>query len=230
MDRAATHFPTDDQPIGAVSRADRARRPVRGRACTVTRTRTRTGFISCFGVLARWLLVLFVGLLAGSFVDVRAAEAELTSFELSHNEEGVLLNYAINVELSHSVDDALGKAVPLYFVAETEIFRNRWYWRDQRVAHALRIWKIVFQPLTSTYRVSFGGLSQNFDSRDEALASITRAARWKVAEPGQVGEGGSYYIEFSFRLDTSLLPRPMQIGIGGQPEWTISVQRSQRIN
>ena len=215
-DLAATHLPTDDQPIGMSGRLDRGRRLLLCRTLV--------------GGIARCLLVVCLGLLAGTFSHVRAAEAEIASFELARNEEGVLVNYAINVELSHSVEDALGKAVPLYFVAETEIFRNRWYWRDLRVARALRIWKIVFQPLTSTYRVTFGGLSQNFDSREEALASITRAARWKVAEPGQVGEGGSYYVEFSFRLDTSLLPRPMQIGIGGQPEWTISVQRNQRIN
>ncbi len=139
-----------------------------------------------------------------------------------------MLNYAVKVELSHGVEDALGKAVPLYFVAEAEVFRSRWYWRDQRVAHAVRVWKIVFQPLTSTYRVTFGGLSQNFDSRDEALNSITRGARWRIAEPGQV-EGGGHYVEFSYRLDTSLLPRPMQIGIGGQADWEISVQRTQRI-
>ena len=55
------------------------------------------------------------------------------------------------------------KAVPLFFVAEAEIFRDRWYWRDRRVAHAVRVWRIVYQPLTSTYRVTtVGGLSQNY--------------------------------------------------------------------
>ena len=93
----------------------------------------------------------------------------------------------------------------------------------------LRIWRIVYQPLTSNYRVTFGGLSQNYDSRAEALAAISRAVRWKIAEPGQL-EGGGHYIEFSFRLDTSLLPRPMQIGINGQPDWTLSIEHKQAVN
>ena len=177
----------------------------------------------CRGVL---LLAALLGIMAASM----AGEPELTSFDLLSNDEGVLLTYAVNIELSHSVDDALSKAVPLYFVAEADIFRNRWYWRDQRVAHAVRVWKIVFQPLTSAYRVTFGGLSQNFSSREEALTSISRGARWKVAEAGQLSAGNSHYLEFSYRLDTSLLPRPMQIGIGGQSEWALSVQRTQRIN
>ncbi len=161
---------------------------------------------------------------------VRAAEPQLASFEVVQNEEGVLLTYAVNGDLSRSVDDALSKAVPLYFVAEAEVFRDRWYWRDQRVASTARIWRIVYQPLTSTYRVTFGGLSQNYNSREEAFAAISRTSRWKIAEPGQLAEGSRHYVEFSYRLDTSLLPRPMQIGIGGQADWNYAVQRVQRLN
>ena len=163
-------------------------------------------------------------------LSVRAADPELVAFEIVHNEEGVLLTYAVNVDLSRSVDDALTKAVPLYFVAEAEIFRDRWYWRDQRVANALRTWRIVYQPLTTTYRVTFAGRSQNYSSREEAFTAISRGSRWKVAEPGQIEEGSRHYVEFTFRLDTSLLPRPMQIGIGGQADWALQVQRRQRFN
>ena len=163
-------------------------------------------------------------------LSVRAADPELLAFEIVHNEEGVLLTYAVNVDLSRSVDDALTKAVPLYFVAEAEIFRDRWYWRDQRVANAVRTWRIVSQPLTTTYRVTFAGRSQNYNSREEAFTAISRGSRWKVAEPGQIEEGSRHYVEFTFRLDTSLLPRPMQIGIGGQADWALQVQRRQRFN
>ena len=85
-----------------------------------------------------------------------------------------------------------GTAVPLFFVAEAEIFRDRWYWRDRRVAHASRAGRSSYQPLTSTYRVTtVGGLSQNYPTRDEALAAISRSARWKIAEAGQIDDGHS---------------------------------------
>ncbi|HEY9066466.1 MAG TPA: DUF4390 domain-containing protein [Burkholderiaceae bacterium] len=162
---------------------------------------------------------------------VQAAEQpELANFEIFNGDDGVLLSYAVNFELPRGVDDALGKAVPLFFVAEAQVFRSRWYWRDLRVAHAVRIWKIVYQPLTSTWRVTFGGLSQSYTSRDEAFAAISRGSRWKVAEAGQIEEGSHHYLEFSYRLDTSLLPRPMQIGVGGQADWSLAVQRTQKIN
>jgi hypothetical protein len=186
----------------------------------------RPGRLAAFVLVLAWLLALLTGVPAA-----RAAEPELTSFELVHNDEGLFLSYAVDLELSRSVDDALSKAVPLFFVAEAELFRNRFYWRDQRVGYAVRRWRIVFQPLTSTYRVTFdGGLSQNYASRAEAFAAISRGARWKIAESAQIEEGSRHYVEFNFRLDTSQLPRPMQIGIGGQADWTMTVQRTQKIN
>jgi hypothetical protein len=173
-----------------------------------------------------WTMLLALALAAAT--PAPAADAELTSFELERTEEGLLLGYAVNFELSHPVEEALAKAVPLYFVAEAEVFRERWYWRDKRVARTVRVWRVVYQPLTSSWRVTFGDLSQTFASRTEALAAVRRAVGWKIAEPGQL-EDGRHYVEFSFRLDTSQLPRPMQIGIGGQPEWTLVVERSQRL-
>jgi len=185
----------------------------------------------CFGRLTTRSIagaLLALALVLAGVPVACAAESEIINFELVRNDEGVLLTYAVDLELSRSVEDALSKAVPLFFVAEASVFRSRFYWRDQRVAHAVRVWRIVYQPLTATYRVTFLGLSQNYASRDEALAAISRGARWKIAEPAQIDDG-RHYVEFNYRLDTSLLPRPLQIGIGGQADWSISVQRTESI-
>jgi hypothetical protein len=200
--------------------------------CAARQEPLQPGAVSHIGGLSFALLGIALLLVALLWAPAaHAGSSELTGFELVHNEDGLFLSYAVELELSRSVDDALSKAVPLFFVAEAEVFRNRFYWRDQRVGYAIRRWRIVFQPLTSTYRVTFdGGLSQNYTSRAEAFAAISRSAHWKIAEAGQIEEGSRHYVEFSYRLDTSLLPRPMQIGIAGQADWTISVQRSQKID
>ena len=74
------------------------------------------------------------------------------------------------------------------------------------------------------------GLSQSYATRAEAFAAIRRGVNWKIADAGQIEEGARHYVEFSFRLDTSLLPRPMQIGIATQPDWALSVERMQRFD
>jgi hypothetical protein len=192
-----------------------------------TRFRARRAGTRLAGLLVH-AVAAFALLLAPA---ARAVDLELTSFDVVHDDDGVFLSYNINLELSRSVDEALSKAVPLFFVAEAEVFRNRFYWRDQRVGYAVRRWRIVFQPLTGTYRVTFdGGLSQNYANRAEAFSAISGSARWKIAEGPQIEDGSHHYVEFSYRLDTSQLPRPMQIGIGGQADWKMVVKRTQKIN
>ncbi len=172
-------------------------------------------------------------LLLAALVWPRAAQAqsvELSNFSVARSEEGLLLSFSANFELPHSVEDALMRGVPLYFEAEANLLQSRWYWRDKRVVRAVRSWRVTYQPLTRLYRVSTGGLHQNFETLAEALDLLRRASRWKIAELGQLEEDGRYYVEFGFRLDTSLLPRPMQIGIGGEAAWSLSVERTVRLN
>lgn len=178
---------------------------------------------------AVWLVM--AGLLGTGWpVAAQADQPEFTEFELFRNDEGVYLNFGLRFDLPRGVEDALQKGVPLYFVAEAEMFRDRWYWRDKKVSKASRVWRVAFQPLTRKYRVTFGGLNQNFDTLGDALAAVRRVVQWKIAEPNSIEDGARHYVEFTYRLDTTLLPRPMQIGIGGQPEWTLLVEKFQRFN
>lgn len=177
--------------------------------------------------MAIWLLFLATAL---SPPAVWADAPEFTEFDVTHSDDGLQLNFSVHFELPHGVEDALVKGVPLYFVAEVEVFRDRWYWRDKLVTKATRVWRVAYQPLVRKYRVTFGGLSQSFDALPDALAAVRRVSGWKITEPGQIEDGSRHYVEMSYRLDTTLLPRPMQIGIGGQPEWTLLVERVQRFH
>lgn len=159
-----------------------------------------------------------------------ADQIEVTEFALTQNDEGVMLESALRFELPRGVEDALQKGVPLYFVAEAELFRDRWYWRDKRLAKATRVWRLAYQPLTRKYRVTFGALNQSFETLAEALTAVRRISGWKIAESAQIEKDSGHYVEFSYRLDTTLLPRPMQIGIGGQPEWTLLIEKTQRMD
>ena len=158
-----------------------------------------------------------------------AAAPELTQFELSRSDEGLQLAFAVDLTLPRGVEDALQKGIPLYFVAQADVYRARWYWRDRRVASAERTWRLAFQPLTRKYRVSFGGLNQSFDSLADAMVSVRRVATWKIADSAALEPEASHYVELRYRLDTSLLPRPLQIGLGGQADWNLQVQQTLRV-
>ena len=172
---------------------------------------------------AAWL-ALVIWLAVGASL-AHADGIELSALDLTRGDEGLLLGYTASVVLPHAVEDALQKGVPLHFVAEAEVLRSRWYWRDKRVARATRTWRITWQPLTRRYRVNFGSLSQSYDSLSDALWVVQRATRWKLAEAGDLDDGNGQYLEFSLRLDTSQLPRPLQISFGGQAEWALEVER-----
>lgn len=174
-----------------------------------------------------WLLVSWLALLLGLAAFEAGAEGfELARLDLQRSEEGLLLNYDVQVELPQAVADALQKGVPLYFVARADVRRPRWYWRDARVARATRHWRLSWQPLTRRYRVNFGSVSDNYDSLSDALGAIERGTRWKLADAKRLGADDEHYVEFSFRLDTSQLPRPLQIGFEGEADWELAIERT----
>jgi hypothetical protein len=154
----------------------------------------------------------------------------LASLDVERSDDGVSVSFALRFDLPRTVEDALLKGVPLNFVAEAEIYRDRWYWLDRRVARVTRTWRLAWQPLTRKYRVSFGGLHQQYDKLPDALAALRRVSEWKIADAGVWEDGSRHYVQFVYKLDTSLLPRPMQIGIVDQPEWTMQAERRQRFN
>ena len=185
-----------------------------------------------------WLaacLWLWVG---ANLAHAQGTPADVTQLRVERSEDGVLLSATVRFDLPAVVEDALAKGIPMFFVAEATVYRERWYWTDKRVATATRHMRLIFQPLTRRWRLQVSSgpigssgmvLGQNFETREEALAAVQRVSRWRIAEPGEVDPDANHNLEFRFRLDISQLPRPFQIGAVGQSDWNISVARTQRL-
>ncbi|MRD49666.1 DUF4390 domain-containing protein [Caenimonas koreensis DSM 17982] len=157
---------------------------------------------------------------------------------LERNEDGVFLSATIKFDLPPVVDDALAKGIPMFFVAEATLLRDRWYWYDKPVSNVARHMRLSYQPLTRRWRLvvsptpvgnSGVALGQSFDTREEALAAIQRISGWKIAEPSEVDPDARHNVDFRFRLDVSQLPRPFQIGAVGHADWNIAASRNQRL-
>ncbi|MGQ3052907.1 MAG: DUF4390 domain-containing protein [Roseateles sp.] len=169
------------------------------------------------------ITAFFAVLLALLPGPVRAEGIELAQLATRRADDGLELSFTTRFELGRAAEDALHKGVPLYFVAEASVLRNRWYWRDARVARAERVWRVEWKPLLRQYRVSTGGLHQSFATLDEALTVLRGQSAWRIAEPKDIEDGGGYYLEFSYKLDVTQLPRPMQIGL--QSGFALSVEQ-----
>jgi hypothetical protein len=174
----------------------------------------------------------------GSWVTAQSIDrpekgVEVQSLSVNRSAEGITVDYQLRVNLSRAVEEAAQRGVPLYFRADVNIYKPRWYWRDDRVVRASREWRLSYQPLTSTWRVSQAGLGQSHATLTEALATITQASQWRVAETPAAEADGRHYVEFSWRLDTSQLPRPLQIGlnnpVAGGADWSLGVERSVKL-
>ncbi|HSW14373.1 MAG TPA: DUF4390 domain-containing protein [Solimonas sp.] len=164
--------------------------------------------------------------------------AEITQMQVERNEDGVHLTAQVRFDLPSAVEEALLKGIPMSFVAEAAIYRDRWYWYDKRVATAVRYLRLAYQPLTRRWRLQVSSspighsglmLGQSFDSRDEALAVLQRISRWRIAEAHDIETDAIHTVDFRFRLDVSQLPRPFQIGAVGQSDWNLAASRTQRL-
>lgn len=186
-------------------------------------------------LLLGWLATAMLGL---AMAQTPATGAESPTLRLERNDDALWLSTQLKFDLAPAVLDALRKGIPIFFVAEADVLRERWYWTNKKVASAKRQFRLAYQPLTNRWRLNITSgesvepalglaLNQNFDSWNDALNSVRRMSRWKIADASELAGNGRYTVEFRFRLDLTQLPRPLQIGTLGQADWLVTLASEQ---
>lgn len=186
-----------------------------------------------------WLLGCLVLLRPGiAHADVSVA---IDPLRMTRSDDALAVSTAVRFDLPPAVADALAKGIAMHFVFEADLIQPRWYWTDKVLRTAVRTARLAYQPLTRRWRMNlYAGppgeanpaqtFGQNFDSLDEAMAAVRRVSGWRIAPWSEVEPGSRQRVELRFRLDTGQLPRPLQIGTAGEPDWRISATRSQRLS
>jgi len=169
-------------------------------------------------LLRRWLLALaFVPALAV------ATEIDIASPQLVAGDDGYVLSADFRLELTPRLEEAVTKGVVLYFVAEFELTRERWYWLDEKLSTRSLTYRLSYHALTRQYRLSTGGLHQSFATLSEAVQVLARLRNWLVIERGdKVKPGETYDAALRLRLDVNQLPRPFQITALGNKDWNLA--------
>ena len=169
-----------------------------------------------------WLAALAAALWLFAAAPVRAEGIEVRKAALVAAEDGYFLEADFDIALTPTLEDALNKGVPLYFLLEFELIRPRWYWFNEKLADARQQYRLSYNALTRQYRVGVGTLYQNFGALLEALAFLSRVRLPEVVEAGALGKGANYTAALRMRLDSSQLPRPFQISAVGSRDWSLS--------
>lgn len=164
------------------------------------------------------LLLVFLPALAWT------AEIEVREPQITLSEDGYALAADFRFDLNSRLEEAVNRGVVLYFVADFELTRERWYWLDEKLVSRSLTYRLSYHALTRQYRLSTGGLHQSFETLNEALRVLRRLRNWQVIDRDEkiVVPGGTYQAAVRLRLDFNQLPRPFQISALGNKDWSLA--------
>lgn len=170
-------------------------------------------------------LALIVVLLGGVPNQVRAADAiRVTQASLvpAISEPQWLLSADFYVPVSTRMKEVLDLGIPVYFILEFELTRSRWYWRDKTVARKSRRYRLSWHPITRRYRLTYSGLSREFFSLEQAVASMSSIRGWPVISTTELDSDTEYFCAVRMRLDSRSLPGPLQIDVLNNQDWDLT--------
>ena len=165
--------------------------------------------------------------LAGVLGLAGAAGADtiaVRSAELRIEEGEVLLNAEFDLTLNPTLEEALQRGIPLYFLLEFELSRSRWYWLDEKVSQTTISYRVSYNALTRQYRVALGSglLAPTFNTLEEVERYVGRVTSRPVASASALSKGTRYDAALRLRLDVNQLPKPFQVSALASREWTLA--------
>jgi len=153
-----------------------------------------------------------------------AGGIEPQSAELVPDERGHAIAAEFAIRLGPRLEEAVGLGVPLDFRFEFVLTRQRRYWIDEHVAGRVLNYRLGYHALTRQYRLSFGGLHQNFATLDEALQVLGRVARLHVVDREALVPGETYTAAVRLSLDHGKLPKPLQVDALADRDWRVDTK------
>ncbi len=187
------------------------------------------------------IFLLVCGLLAMVSQPAMAqSSVQLTDQILERGDDGIYLSATLDFTLSPGLEDALSRGMPLTFVLQAELMRERWYWYDKKVAGVQRYFRLTYQPLSRRWRLNVSAaplqsiglgvtLGSSYDSLADAMAAVQKITRWKVADSQVLLKDVKQRLDLRFRLDLSQLPQALQFGNQASSDWNIEFDQSFRL-
>jgi hypothetical protein len=165
---------------------------------------------------------------------------QLGEFQIERGEDGVYLNTSLDFELSRGLEEALDHGLPLTFVLQAEVMRERWYWYDKQLSLTQRYIRLSYQPLSRRWRVQVSTqalgasglgvtLGNSYDSLSDAMQAVKKINRWRIAGLDTLDKSSKQRLDLRFRLDLSQLPQALQFGNQASSDWNINFSHTLRL-
>ena len=170
----------------------------------------------------RSLLMLAAVLCA---LSAYAEGIHIKSAELVPGESSFALEANYEIGLTATLEESLVRGLTLNFATDFEVVYPRWWTLNlwNRVVSEARIrHRLSYNALTRQYRLSFGSLHQNFATLAEALGVLGRVRHRPAVRFAELEAGEVYEAAVRLRLETSLLPKPLQIDAIASRDWNLT--------
>lgn len=137
--------------------------------------------------------------------------------------DGEYLLYArLSITLTPMLADALNRGINLYFNTDFDFSLPRWYWFPEQLAHVSKVTRLSYNTLLRQYFVSGVDVrARSMNTLPEALAYLGTIDGWKVIARDRLSKSASYRATLSMQLDTSQLPKPLQINDIATGRWDL---------
>ncbi len=171
----------------------------------------------CKDLLRALLCSLLLVALAAQAADISAGNPQLTV-----SEDGYAVAADFNINFNTSLEEAVNKGVVLYFAADFELSRSRWYWFDEQIVRRSRTVQLSYHALTRQYRLSTGALHQSYPTLDDALRVLSHLRNWQVLDKSQVKGDQRYLAGLRMRLDLTQMAKTFQVSALANRDWNLS--------
>lgn len=160
--------------------------------------------------------------LSGLSLAVQAETIPYHNAELRIDENVAVFSADYEISFSNGQQEALARGIPLYFVLEWKATYPRWYWFDKVVAEDDAVFRVSFLPLLQKYRVSYGLLSHDVATREEAERLIGRISSRPLFSTDHLEEDERYSFSIRLRFDDEQMPSPFRLNTLGSQDWKMA--------
>lgn len=131
------------------------------------------------------------------------------------------LSGGYDIQLSTTLEEALHRGVQLTFVQAFKARRPRPYWFSEDIAEVTRVIRLSYNALLRKYYATVSGHTTTHDSLQELLDYVGDFNDWAVLHQSQVSRKYTYALSVRMYLDTSQLPKPLQVNAVASQRWQL---------